>query len=841
MLLLSFFTLLPCAQAISGSRIPVATPEFTSRVYNLAYDFANHIQPDLTKIQQQQLIDALEIDATPSSSKKYIPRKSGNRGGSSSSEGVLSLTVDPSINEKLGDPSRIDWETVFPTVESALSHARSVRAADQPVNIALKAGTTHFVSDPIRLTSKDSFITFDGGSDAGEDNAVVSGGVPLTDLVWSPYKQSDDSNIYVADLKQSVAGKFEGLRVDRKRAVRARYPNGDPEFDIFPTGWASYTAGTTYKKPLDPAESPSNIVVDSPNRADEAFCTAYSSDIGNCNYVTGLGGGCDRLQFDPPSGYWCNSECPRGREYVARVPSGLTWSDEDSSVLNANGPFRSFLPNQTAVVNAFREGHWFSYVFLVDSISQDDRSMSWTYGGFQGGEGADDANEWILENLLELLDAPNEWFYDFEDEKLYYALNSTDFTELPPSSMVATNKTQVFEVVGDSMTNPIMNVTIQNIAVVDTKLSYLEPHGLPSDGGGDWALSRSGAVFVENAENTIISNNKFTRIDGNAVFISGYARHTLVDSNEFYLIGENAIVSWGKTKDFDDAKRAVPIPEGQGPDGTAGSHPQKNVIRNNFIHEIGHFQKQVSCYFQAQTQKSRIENNICFNGPRAGINFNDGMGGGNILDSNLIFNMVRETQDHGTFNSWDRQPFLSLDDEGKPTYVSKTNEITRNFMINDINSQEAVDNDDGSAYYDTHHNFFPFSSGGQKNDFEGHDNSHHHNIYYNTGNCMAINQQREGHEDSFYNNTCILNNTQSTEVVDYALFDGVGLDDDGQGSLPNMGYNTVITMDGKATENGREISDWQKEGHDIGTTVRQWNGETDEDMIIELAKEYLEF
>ena len=27
-------------------------------------------------------------------------------------------------------------------------------------------------------------------------------------------------------------------------------------------------------------------------------------------------------------------------------------------------------------------------------------------------------------------------------------------------------------------------------------------------------------------------------------------------------------------------------------------------------------------------------------GPRAGINFNDGFGGGNILENNLMFNMV---------------------------------------------------------------------------------------------------------------------------------------------------------------------------------------------------------
>ena len=51
-------------------------------------------------------------------------------------------------------------------------------------------------------------------------------------------------------------------------------------------------------------------------------------------------------------------------------------------------------------------------------------------------------------------------------------------------------------------------------------------------------------------------------------------------------------------------------------------------------------QKQVSCFFQAQTEGSTLANNICFNGPRAGFNFNDGMAGGNVLTNNLVFNMV---------------------------------------------------------------------------------------------------------------------------------------------------------------------------------------------------------
>ena len=32
----------------------------------------------------------------------------------------------------------------------------------------------------------------------------------------------------------------------------------------------------------------------------------------------------------------------------------------------------------------------------------------------------------------------------------------------------------------------------------------------------------------------------------------------------------------------------------------------------------------------------------------------DGLGGGNTVEQNLLFNMVRETNDHGAFNSWDR-------------------------------------------------------------------------------------------------------------------------------------------------------------------------------------------
>ena len=54
-----------------------------------------------------------------------------------------------------------------------------------------------------------------------------------------------------------------------------------------------------------------------------------------------------------------------------------------------------------------------------------------------------------------------------------------------------------------------------------------------------------------------------------------------------------------------------------------------------------------------------IQDNVVFNGPRAGINFNDGFGGGTNVTNNLIYNQCRESGDHGAMNSWDRTAYIS--------------------------------------------------------------------------------------------------------------------------------------------------------------------------------------
>ena len=62
-----------------------------------------------------------------------------------------------------------------------------------------------------------------------------------------------------------------------------------------------------------------------------------------------------------------------------------------------------------------------------------------------------------------------------------------------------------------------------------------------------------------------------------------------------------------------------------GPDGRAGEQPRFTNVSANLVHELGIYQKQSSFWFQAMTAQTELIENVHFNGPRAGINFNDGM------------------------------------------------------------------------------------------------------------------------------------------------------------------------------------------------------------------------
>ena len=49
-------------------------------------------------------------------------------------------------------------------------------------------------------------------------------------------------------------------------------------------------------------------------------------------------------------------------------------------------------------------------------------------------------------------------------------------------------------------------------------------------------------------------------------------------------------------------------------DGTGGEQPRGTVVSNNVCHELGVFQLQSSCWFEAKTAGTTIANNLFYNG-----------------------------------------------------------------------------------------------------------------------------------------------------------------------------------------------------------------------------------
>jgi len=268
-----------------------------------------------------------------------------------------------------------------------------------------------------------------------------------------------------------------------------------------------------------------------------------------------------------------------------------------------------------------------------------------------------------------------------------------------------------------------------------------------SAAGGDWALERMGAVMVEGAEQLTVAGCTFTRLDSNALFLSGYTRNVSILNNTFHSVGQNAIAAWGRPHDFNN--------------GTSGDFPRYTKVEGNWASELGLIQKQSSFYFQAETAQSTIWNNVVYNIPRAAINFNDGFGGGAEISSNLLFNTCRESSDHGAFNSWDRLPYITTVRNGTPSTIPAVNNVHHNFIVaNYAADGGCLDNDDGSSYYHIHHNFCLY--GGHKSDFDGHSkiSSHNLHIYPSVYSSTCVGELQAsvpaGYAEGYQNNICVL-------------------------------------------------------------------------------------
>jgi len=416
------------------------------------------------------------------------------------------------------------------------------------------------------------------------------------------------------------------------------------------------------------------------------------------------------------------------------------------------------------------------------------------------------------------------FFFDSRNGKLYLYHNGSG--PPPPDMEVVVPQLQVLLNVTGTQWDPVQNLSLKGLKFTASAHTYMMPHAVPS--AGDWALTRSAAVFLQGTELAEISNCTFERLDGHALMVSGYNRNATIADNDFAFLGGSAMVLWGYTNETSGAGHPA-----AGIDGTDGNHPRYTSVLRNLAHEVGLYEKQNSFFMQAKTAQSTIMGNVFFNGPRAGVNYNDGFGGGDVLAYNLVFSACRESGDHGPFNSWDRQPYLTTVATGEPSLIMAWREIHHNFFIDNYSPGMNVDNDDGSYNYRTHHNFLVYAQYGLKSDFGGHDNIHEDNLYAYVDSTVALwkNDFLDGYRDQFINNRVVF-----TDEASYFLVNNTWACD-GPGK-PFFEGNAYYTANGSGLKAcGEKFTDWQQAGNDVATTVHE---RPPDEVLLSWARELLD-
>jgi hypothetical protein len=107
------------------------------------------------------------------------------------------------------------------------------------------------------------------------------------------------------------------------------------------------------------------------------------------------------------------------------------------------------------------------------------------------------ANKWMIENVFEALDFPNEWWFDPSESKLYLIPNATipddradtssgqllDHAPPPADTTYVAVQLETLISINGTKDAPVKDITVQGITLRDAADITMNPWGVPSGGG----------------------------------------------------------------------------------------------------------------------------------------------------------------------------------------------------------------------------------------------------------------------------------------------------------------------------------------------------------------------
>jgi len=318
----------------------------------------------------------------------------------------------------------------------------------------------------------------------------------------------------------------------------------------------------------------------------------------------------------------------------------------------------------------------------------------------------------MVENIFEELDAPEEWFYNATEHKLYYMPAAN--VDLRKAKVEIVRLKTLIDFKG-TKTQPVQNIKIQGFAFRHAARTFMENKEqlLRSD----WTVSRTAAVIFNGATDCSITDCEFDQVGGNTILVNNYNQRIAIQGCYIHDSGASGVVFVGdpaavRSPLFRYAKQDYKnIDRTPGP--KTDNYPANCVVENCLITRTGRDEKQTAPVHISMSFGVKVSHCSIYDVPRAGININEGTFGGHVIEYCDIFNTVLETGDHGSFNSWGRDRYWT------PSIKETSNEVAKDSTMpywdmlapNIIRNSRwrcdhgwDIDLDDGSTNYEIYNN-----------------------------------------------------------------------------------------------------------------------------------------
>ena len=358
-------------------------------------------------------------------------------------------------------------------------------------------------------------------------------------------------------------------------------------------------------------------------------------------------------------------------------------------------------------IHALHKNEWGDFHYLI--TGKNDKDELAMKGGWQNNRkmGMHERHRFV-ENIYEELDTVNEWYYDKSDKILYYF--PPVGLDMKTAKFETPQMAHLFEFKG-SETKPVKNINVEGLTLTQTLRTFMDNKEplLRSD----WTIYRGGAILFDGAVNCSVKNCTLYNLGSNAIFFNNFNRDCEVSGCLISDIGASAVCFVGdpnavRSPSF-EYHEFVPLNEiDRTPGPKTKNYPAECTVYNNLMFDLGQVEKQSAGIQLSMSQNITISHNTIYDVPRAGINISEGTWGGHVIEYNDVFNTVRESGDHGSFNSWGRDRYWHPDKKVLDSIVENNFELTMLDVVNPITIRNNrmrcdhgwdIDLDDGSSNY----------------------------------------------------------------------------------------------------------------------------------------------